>query len=279
MREFSGRTAVITGGASGIGHGVASRLAEAGMNLVIADIEHSALESAVAGFEADGVSVLGVPTDVADNDAVKALAAAADERFGDVHILFNNAGVAGGGPILEPDDIGVWDWVLGVDLLGVIYGIKAFGPQMVAHGEPCAIVNTASMAGLLPTPSLGAYTVAKYGVVAMSEVLSLETRETTNLRVSVLCPGFVHTRIADSDRNIPEHLVSLEEPTVEGELLREAVRDLVASGMPPSEVAQKVFEAIVNERFYVLPHPQFGEQIVARAQQIAAGGSVAPWEI
>ena len=279
MREFSGKTAVITGGASGIGHGVASRLAAEGMNLVIADIEQSALDSAVAVFEADGVSVLGVRTDVADNDSVKALAAAANERFGDVHVLFNNAGVAGGGPILEPDDIGVWDWVLGVDLMGVIYGIKAFGPAMVAHQEPCAIVNTASMAGLLPTPSLGAYTVAKYGVVAMSEVLSLETRETTNLRVSVLCPGFVNTRIADSDRNIPEHLVSLEEPTEESEFRRSAVRDLVASGMSPSEVAQKVFEAIVDEKFYVLPHPQFGEQIVARAQQIAACGSVATWEI
>ena len=279
MREFSGKTAVITGGASGIGHGVASRLAAEGMNLVIADIEQSALDSVVAGFEADGVSVLGVRTDVADNDSVKALAAAANAHFGDVHVLFNNAGVAGGGPILEPDDIGVWDWVLGVDLMGVIYGIKAFGPGMVAHQEPCAIVNTASMAGLLPTPSLGAYTVAKYGVVAMSEVLSLETRETTNLRVSVLCPGFVHTRIADSDRNIPEHLVSLEEPTEESEFRRSAVRDLVASGMSPSEVAQKVFEAIVDEKFYVLPHPQFGEQIVARAQQIAACGSVATWEI
>ncbi len=279
MREFSGKTAVITGGASGIGHGVATRLAVEGMNLVIADIEQSALDSAVAGLEADGVSVLGVRTDVADNDSVKALAAAANEHFGDVHVLFNNAGVAGGGPILEPDDIGVWDWVLGVDLMGVVYGVKAFGPAMVAHQEPCAIVNTASMAGLLPTPSLGAYTVAKYGVVAMSEVLSLETRETSNLRVSVLCPGFVHTRIADSDRNIPEHLVSLEEPTEENELRREAVRDLIASGTPPSEVAQKVFEAIVEERFYVLPHPQYGEQIIARAQQIAALGSVASWEV
>lgn len=278
MREFSGRTAVITGGASGIGHAVAARLADAGMNLVIADIEAAALESAVAGFEADAVPVLGVPTDVADNDSVKALAAAAGDRFGDVHVLFNNAGVAGGGPILEPDDIGVWDWVLGVDLLGVIYGIKAFGPAMVAHGEPCAIVNTASMAGLLPTPSIGAYTVAKYGVVALSEVLSLETRETTSLRVSVLCPGFVQTRIADSHRNMPEHLVKLEEPTEDAELRLEVARDLVASGIPPGEVAQRVFDAIVEEKFYILPHPQFGEQIVERAQQIAGGGDVATWQ-
>ena len=279
MREFNGKTAVVTGGASGIGHAVAARLCNEGMNLVIADIEQAALDVAAAGFEADGVPVLGVRTDVADNDSVKALAAAARERFGDVHVLFNNAGVAGGGPMLEPDDIGVWDWVLGVDLMGVVYGIKAFGPAMAAHGEPCAIVNTASMAGLLPTPSLGAYTVAKFGVVAMSEVLSLETRDTTNLRVSVLCPGFVRTRIADSDRNIPEHLVSLEEPTVESDFMREAVRDLIASGIPPSEVAARVFEAIVAERFYILPHPQYGEQVITRAQEIAAAGSVSTWSI
>ncbi len=279
MREFRGKTAVITGGASGIGHAVAERLGSERMNLVIADIEQAALDSAVGEFKANGVSVFGQRTNVADNDSVKALAEATHDRFGDVHILFNNAGVAGGGPILEPDDIGVWDWVLGVDLMGVIYGIKAFGPAMVAHSEPCAIVNTASMAGLLPTPSLGSYTVAKYGVVAVSEVLSLETRDTTNLRVSVLCPGFVHTRIADSDRNIPEHLVSLEEPNEEREFRREAMRDLVASGIPPSEVAQKVFEAIVEERFYILPHPQYGEQIVARAQHIAVGSSVSTWAI
>lgn len=279
MREFSGRTAVVTGGASGIGYAVASRLAEAGMNLVIADIEHPALETAVARFEAEGVAVLGAATDVSDSDSVVALAAAAAERFGDVHLLFNNAGVAGGGQVLEPDDIAVWDWVLGVDLMGVVYGVKAFGPAMVAHGEPCAIVNTASMAGLLPTPTLGAYTVAKYGVVALSEVLSLETRESTNLRVSVLCPGFVQTRIADSDRNIPENLVQLEEPIAEHDLRRSALRDLVASGMEPREVAEKVFDAVVEERLYVLPHPQYGEQIIARAQQIAAGGNAATWDL
>ncbi len=277
MREFKGRTAVITGGASGIGHGVATRLGNEGMNLVIADIEDTALDSVVGEFQTAGMNVMGVRTDVSDNDSVRALAAAANERFGDVHVLFNNAGVAGGGPVLEADDIGVWGWVIGVDLMGVVHGIKAFGPAMIAHGEPCAIVNTASIAGLLPTPSLGAYTVAKYGVVAVSEVLSLETRENTNLRVSVLCPGFVQTRIADSDRNMPEHLVSLEEPTEESEFTREAARDLIASGIPPSEVADKVFEAIENESFYILPHPQFAEQIVARAQQIAAGDSVSAW--
>lgn len=279
MRDFRGKTAVITGGASGIGHAVAARLGSEGMNLVIADIEQPALDAAVAEFEENGVSVLGQRTDVADNDSVRALAAATNDRFGDVHVLFNNAGVAGGGSILEPDDIGVWNWVLGVDLMGVIYGIKAFGPQMVAHGEPCAIVNTASMAGLLPTPTLGSYTVAKYGVVAVSEVLSLETRDATNLRVSVLCPGFVRTRIADSDRNIPEHLVTLTGPSEEQEFRREAVRDLVASGMPSSEVAQHVFEGIAEERFYILPHREYGEQIVARAQHIADGGGVATWAI
>lgn len=274
MREFNGRTAVITGGASGIGKSLALRLAGEGMNIVIADIEVPALDSTVAELEAAGAAVMGVRTDVSDHSSVVALGEATKERFGNVHILFNNAGVAGGGPILQEDDIGVWDWVLGVDLMGVIYGIKVFGPAMVAHGEPCAIINTASMAGLLPAPSLGAYSVAKFGVVALSEVLALETRDLPNLQVSVLCPGFVRTGIADSERNIPEHLVSLETPTQEVEFRREALRDLVASGTAPSEVADKVFAAIQEERFYVLPHREYDEQVISRAEQLVAGGKV-----
>lgn len=274
MREFKGRTAVITGGASGIGKSMAERLASEGMNIVVADIEQPALDLAVAELAASGAEVMGVRTDVSDHGSVLALGEATKDRYGDVHILFNNAGVAGGGPILQKDDIGVWDWVLGVDLLGVIYGIKVFGPEMVAHGEPCAIVNTASMAGLLPAPSLGAYSVAKFGVVAVSEVLALETRDVPNLHVAVLCPGFVRTGIADSERNIPEHLVSLESPTQEVEFRREALRDLVACGTPPSEIADQVFEAIQEERFYVLPHSEYDEQVVSRAKQIVAGGKV-----
>ena len=278
MHEFEGRTAVITGGASGMGLAVASRLAREGMNLVLADIEETALVPVVKEFESEGVPVFGVVTDVADFGAVKDLAGATTDRFGDVHVLFNNAGVGGGGPMLEPDDIDVWDWVLGVDLYGVLHGIKAFGPAMVEHGQPCHIVNTASMAGLLPTPGLGSYTAAKYAVVAMSETLSLETRDSTRLGVSVLCPGFVQTKIADP-RNVPEHLVKLEEPTAEQEFMRAMVEDLVAGGIPPEEVAEAVFDAIATDRFYVLSHPQYGSQVVDRAERISAGSLPLTWDI
>jgi len=278
MHEFSGRTAVITGGASGIGLAVARRLGREGMNLVLADIEQPALDNVVTEFEAADVPVIGIETDVSDLEAVRRLSVAAADRFGNVHVLFNNAGVGGGGPILEPDDIDIWNWVLGVDLFGVLYGIKVFGAAMVAHGEPCHIINTASMAGLMPTPGLGSYTVAKYGVVAMSETLSLETGD-TNLGVSVLCPGFVQTRIHESDRNIPENLVSLEEPSEEIEFMRQMVKDLVTGGISPDQVADDVFDALTTGRFYVLPHPDYITQIRGRAEWIASGQAPSSWDI
>jgi NAD(P)-dependent dehydrogenase (short-subunit alcohol dehydrogenase family) len=276
MQDFEGRTAVITGGASGIGLATAERLAQAGMQLVLADIEEKILVGEVARLEAEGHTVLGVATDVADFASVEALAATATERFGNIHIVFNNAGVSGGGPMLA-DNLGIWDWTLGVNLYGVIHGIKAFGPAMLAHGEPCHIVNTASMAGLLPTPGMGVYTASKYAVTAMSETLSLETQG-TNLGVSVLCPGFVQTGIADSDRNLPEHMVSvLDEPSESDDEVRAMVRDLVSGGIPPAEVAELVFDGIVGGRFYLLPHPQYFSQVVARGENIAAGGLPISW--
>ena len=279
MQEFQGRTAVITGGASGIGLATAERFAVAGMNLVLADIEERALATEVERLVADGSNVLGVVTDVADYESVKSLAAEAEGRFGNIHIVFNNAGVGGGGPMLRPDDLETWNWTLGVNLYGVIHGIKAFGTAMIEHGEPCHIVNTASMAGLLPTPGLASYTVSKYGVVAMSETLALETTG-TNLGVSELCPGFVQTKIADSDRNLPEHMVdALAEPTSEDDMMRAAVRDLVAGGIAPSEVANVIFDGIVEGRFYLLPHPEFGPQVVARGEAIAAGSQPTSWAL
>ena len=277
MREFDGRTAVITGGASGIGLATARRLGREGMNIVLADIEERTLDEAVAGFEADGVPVLGHRTDVADVEAVRSLSAATADRFGDVHVLFNNAGVGGGGPMLDPDGLPLWEWTLGVNLMGVLHGIKVFGPAMVAHGEPCHIVSTASIAGLLPTPGLGSYTVSKYAVVAMSETLSLETAD-TNLGVSVLCPGFVRTRIADADRNLPEHLVPREEPTAEQELMRQMMRELVAGGLPPERIADEVVAAIRDDRFYILPHRDYASQVRARAERIAEGVRPQTWE-
>ena len=224
MQHFEDRTAVITGGASGIGLATAERLGRAGMNLVIADIEERVLHTEVARLQGDGFRAIGVVTDTADYDSVKAAAAQATDEFGDIHLLFNNAGVGGGGPMLDPDDMDVWNWTLGVNLYGVVHGIKAFGPAMVAHGQDCHIVNTASMAGLLPTPGLGVYTASKYAVVAMSETLALETAD-SNLGVSVLCPGFVRTGIADSDRNVPEPLAKrLEERADDLEPMRAVMR-------------------------------------------------------
>ena len=279
MEHFQDRTAVITGGASGIGLATAERLGREGMNLVIADIEERVLVNEVARLRADGFPAVGVVTDTADYDSVKALAARVADEFGDVHFLFNNAGVGGGGPMLEPDDMDMWHWTLGVNLYGVVHGIKAFGPAMVAHGHECHVVNTASMAGLLPTPGLGVYTASKYAVVAMSETLALETAD-TNLGVSVLCPGFVRTGIAESDRNLPEHMVEqLEEPTAEQEMMRAVVRDLVAGGIAPATVAERIVEAVRRDRFYILPHPQYGAQVAARGVHIANGDQPTGWSI
>ena len=211
MHEFSGRTAVITGGASGIGLAVAQRLGAEGMNLVLADIEAPVLAQVVRTFEADGVTVLGIETDVSDRVSVLAMRDQTIERFGTVEFLFNNAGVAGGGALLaEADDYeDIFEWTLGVNLYGVLHCIRAFVPGMIAHGQPAHVINTASMAGLIPAP-LGAYTVSKYGSLCMAELLAGECAE-TEVNVSVLCPAFVVTGIADSVRNLPEHLV----PTVD----------------------------------------------------------------
>ncbi len=279
MREFGGRTAVITGGASGIGLAVARRLADEGMNLVLADIEEPALHGVVADFEARDVPVLGVRTDVADVASVAALADAAADRFGPVHVLFNNAGVGIGGPLLsdDPKYLDRFAWTLGVNLWGVLYGIRAFVPGMVAHGEPAHVVTTASMAGLLPA-QLGAYTVSKYGAVALSEMLVQEVAG-TSVGVSVLCPGFVRTGIGESERNLPEHLVSLQEPTPEQEERGEIIREFVESGMDPAEVAGHVRDAIVDGRFWILTHPDFAELPRERAEQIVAGTAPTPSEM
>ena len=201
MKQFRDRVAVVTGGASGIGFAVAERLAAEGMKLVLADVEPGALDGAVKKLEAGGAAVLGVRTDVSQAADVERLAAKTLERFGGVHVVFNNAGVAVTGEAWE-NSLADWEWVLGVNLWGVIHGIRTFVPILLRQNEPGHVVNTASMAGLTSNPGLAIYNVTKHAVVTLTETLhgDLALRGAP-IKASVLCPGFINTRIMDAARN------------------------------------------------------------------------------
>jgi len=262
MFDFNNRVAVITGGASGIGLGLASKLAKEGMRIVLADIESSALERACDSLRSSGADVLGVQCDVSDRAQVEALAITAYEHFGNVHFLANNAGVVSRHKAWEaPDD---WDWVLGIDLMGVIYGVQSFVPRMLASGEPGHIMNTASTAGLLAFPGIASYNVAKRGVVALSETLHHEFAKTA-LSVSVLCPGIVDTNIGTSERN-REGIEYKPEP--DKFLPSEGKENLT-----PDEVANIIVDEIRQDIFWILPHKHYGEQALEQANRRISGGT------
>jgi len=251
VQDFAGRVAVVTGGASGIGLALAHRFAGAGMKVVIGDIEAPALDEAVAKLAAGGAEVEGVVTDVSDAASVQALADAAVARFGAVHVACNNAGVGGGGLSWE-QPLSTWEWVLGVNLWGVIHGVRTFVPVLM-RADAGHIVNTASIAGLTAPPFMGPYNASKHAVVAISETLHHElAMAAPHVKVSVLCPGWVNTRIADSARNRPAHLADPNAGDTDGPA--EMLRGFLASGMPPDDVAAKVLDAIRGERFWVLTH-------------------------
>ncbi|MHB1924199.1 MAG: SDR family NAD(P)-dependent oxidoreductase [Acidimicrobiales bacterium] len=263
MEQLAGGTAVVTGAASGIGAALARCWAEAGMNVVLADIEPDPLEAMAEELLAEGARVLAVPTDVSSAGSVDALAKAAEAEFGPVHLLCNNAGVGGGGLIATLSEAD-WDWVLGVNLWGVIHGLRAFLPGMLAHGQPAHVVNTASVAGLITTPFMGPYNASKFAVVAISETLYHEMRMTgTAVGVSVLCPGWVRTRIHESSRNRPGGSVA---PVGEGLL-----SSVIASGLDPAQVAGAVRAAVVADHFYVLTHPEMTPAVEARMEAIVSG--------
>ena len=250
MRSLRGRTAVVTGAASGIGRALARRLARAGMNLVLADVDLPRLR-AVAG-EIPGA--LAVRTDVSRAADVEALAAKAYARFGAVHLLCNNAGIADSGPIWEVP-LPRFRRVLAVNLWGAIHGCRAFVPRMLAQGGPGHVLNTASMAGLLTPPMAGAYSVSKHAVVALSEALVQDLAlRGASIGVSVLCPGWVATRLLASA------------PAVDP-----LVRALVAHGLSPDAVAVQTVRAVREGRFYVLTHPALTKAIKARAERIVSG--------
>ncbi len=280
MDDLTGKVAVITGGASGIGRALAERFAHARMQLVLADIETAALDAAVDELRSAGADAIGVPTDVSDAAAVDALRDEALSRFGAVHVVCNNAGVAGGGRSWEVP-LDVWRWVLDVDLWSVIHGIRSFVPLLRDQGEG-HVVNTASAAGLTTTPGMGPYNVAKHGVVTLSETLHHElTMEGSAVGVSVLCPGFVRTRIHESRRNAPGDLDPFAGPDRladasgggEPELtMADIVQLLVEGGLDAATVADQVHDAVLAKRFYILTHPESLPSISGRVQRIVEGG-------
>ena len=270
MRKFAGRVAVVTGGASGIGYAMAERFAGEGMKIVLADIESAALEDAEGRLRSGGAEVIGVETDVSKADQVQHLADRALDAFGAVNVVCNNAGVSARGTAWEqtlPD----WEWVMGVNLWGVIHGVRTFMPILLEQDE-AHIVNTASVAGLV-TGVLNSYSVTKQAVVGLSEsiYLSLQQRGATNVGVSVLCPGWVNTGIIDAERNRP---VGNGEPPPMTDLeavMREAIRAVVANGKDPSEIAGLVVDAIRAEKFYILTHPEMNTSISTRFTDILEG--------
>ena len=270
MKEFADRVAVVTGGASGIGRAMADRFAAAGMKVVLADVEEGALRQAEKEMRAKGATVLGVVTDVAKAESVETLAQKTVETFGAVHIVCNNAGVGGGFGPSWTQPLQNWEWGFGVNLWGVVHGIRTFVPLMLKQETEGHIVNTASMAGLLSAPFMSIYDATKFAVVAISESLQLELiMQSAKVKVSVLCPGFVNTNIATSERNRPAHLqVEMPQFSEAEQSFAATMFTRIASGMPPAEVAEKVFTAVQNEQFYIFPHPEFLDFVRARTGAI-----------
>jgi NAD(P)-dependent dehydrogenase (short-subunit alcohol dehydrogenase family) len=273
MKDLKDKVAVVTGGASGIGRAIAERLAAEGMRLVLADIEEGALAAAQKEMEAQGATVVAVRTDVSQPSDVEALAKKSVDAFGAVHVLCNNAGVGPpGGPLWERS-VADWQWVLGVNLWGVIHGIRVFVPIMRAQDTECHIVNTASLAGLVSVPWMGIYNVTKHAIVTLSETLHHElTLSGTKLKISVLCPAWVNTALADSDRNRPAGLTdpgATKSP--QSEMVELALRQFLATGRPPEQIADAVFSAIRDEKFYILTHPEGNQVIETRMQDILQG--------
>lgn len=268
MTEFRGRVAVVTGGASGIGKAMAARFAAEGMKIVLADVEPAALDEAARELAAAGAEVESVAADVSDPAAVEALAERTYSRFGDAHILCNNAGVASHPAPCWTQSASDWNWVLGVNLWGVIHGVRAFVPRMLASGQEGHVVNTASVAGLTTSPFLGPYHVSKHGVVALTECLEMELQAAqANVHASVLCPAWVRTRIVDSGRNRPSGMTASGTPGA----VETQIRALVEAGLDPAVVAGHVLDAVRQRRFWILTHPDFNPFIAARSASILEG--------
>ena len=271
MENFSGRTAVITGGASGIGLALAHRCVIEGMQVVIADVNQTDLQRATDELQKRGGAVLGVHTDVSKQASVEVLLQAAVARFGPIHLLCNNAGVAAGRNAWDTS-VADWEWTLGVNLWGVIFGLNLFVPHMLGHGEPSHVVNTASIAGLITPVSMTPYAVSKHAVVALTESLHQRlVARNAPIRAHVLCPGFAKTQIYNSERNRPGAVADISAnpaTAVAADKARRRIQDSVESGIEASEVADAVFAGLQDNRFYILTHPEMNELIELRHASI-----------
>jgi NAD(P)-dependent dehydrogenase (short-subunit alcohol dehydrogenase family) len=268
MKNFAGKTAVITGGASGFGLEFAKQALARDMNVVIADIQTDALDKGLTELGA-GDRVIGQVCDVAKAEHVQALANSAVDNFGGVHLLFNNAGVGSGGLIWENSQQD-WEWVMGVNVWGVIHGMRIFTPIMLKQDEPGHIVNTASMAGLLNAQMMGVYNLTKNAVVSLSETLFHDLRITeAKIGCSVLCPAFVPTGISQSHRNRPAGLRNTATPTVSQIAAQQASQKAVGSGrLTAADVAAITYKAIEENQFYIYTHPKIMPSVGLRMEDI-----------
>ncbi len=268
MQEFKDKVVVVTGAADGIGLALAKKCAAEGMKVVMADVVEDKLQRAEQNIRMKGASALAVKTDVSKAEDMETLAKKTIDAFGAVHLLFNNAGVGVSGLIWE-GTVKDWEWVIGVNLWGVIHGIRIFVPLMLKQDTPCHIINTASAAGLFSGPDQGIYKVTKHGVVSLSETLHHELRKKeAKINISVLCPGMVATRFSAQKR--PD---AFKEPMEKIDSGSKATRDAIAKlmleqGMPTDQVADMVFEGIRNDRFYILTHPGFKSFVRTRMEDI-----------
>lgn len=274
MKEFNNKVAVVTGAASGIGKALVEKCLNEGMQVVLADVEEAALTNTVDEFQSKGHNnLLPVITDVSKLSEIEALLDTTMNTFGGVHLLFNNAGVTGSGSVLDAS-INDWNWVMGVNLWSVIYGLRTFVPKMIEQDCECHVVNTASVFGLIPGVQAAGYGVTKHGVVVLTESLYSELlRKDAKVKVSVLCPGFIRTNLIDAERNRASELrnENVKEPTAEEEQGREMFQQLLANGMDPAELAEITFQGIRDEKLYIQTHTDFNEMIADRAAHITQG--------